>query len=300
MKNLEAFYQGKKVLVTGGAGFIGSHVVERLVELGSQVTVLDNFSTGTLNNLRSVLSRVTIRYADVSSAYSVFKATANQDVVFHFAAFISVPQSLQQPSVCNRVNTEGTKNVLDGCVQNNVKTMIFSSSAAVYGNKNGYCSEGDVPQPLSPYAKSKLDGETMCAEYAQKNGLNVVSLRYFNVYGDRQNPHGSYAAVVAKFKQLLLEGKPLTVYGDGKQTRDFVHVSNIVQANLQLAMFDQLKGDVFNIGSGKSITLLELIDQLKQELAIEKSAVVFDVPREGDIVQSQASCSKYFTAVAGL
>lgn len=298
MKHLESFYRGKRVLVTGGAGFIGSHLVERLVELGAHVTVLDNFSTGNLNNLRSVFSNLTILYTDVSSSYNALKATLNKDIVFHLAAFISVPQSIQQPALCNKINTQGTKNILDGCVQNKVPMVVYSSSSAVYGNKNNSCSEHDQPQPLTPYAKSKLAAEKLCADYALEHNLKTASLRYFNVYGDRQNPQGPYASVVAKFKQLLKEGKPLTIYGDGNQTRDFVHVSDVVEANLQIGALDQAQGEVFNIGSGKSITLFQLIEQLKQELAIDKSSVVFHAPRDGDILHSQANCSKYMRVIA--
>ncbi len=297
MKHLETFYRGKKVLVTGGAGFIGSHLVERLVQLGAQVTVLDNFSTGKLSNLRSVFSYLTILYADVSSAYNALKATLNKDIVFHLAAFISVPQSVQQPVLCNKINVDGTNNILEGCLQNKVPTVIYSSSSAVYGNRNKNCSELDVVEPLTPYAKSKLAAEALCLDYAKKYNVKTACLRYFNVYGDRQSPHGDYASVVAKFRKLLQEGKPLTIHGDGKQTRDFINVADVVEANLQIAALDQLQGDIFNIGSGKSMTLFGLIDQLKQELAIDKSSVVFDAPREGDILHSQANCSKYMNMV---
>lgn len=293
MKLLESFYRGKRVLVTGGAGFIGSHLVEQLVKLGAHVTVLDNLSTGNLNNLKSVFGYVSVICADIATQYSVLKATMHKDIVFHLASFISVAQSIQKPVICNAINVQGTRNVLEGCVQNNVATLVHASSSAVYGNKSNNCSEQDELDPLTPYAHSKVEAERLCFDYARQFGLKAASLRYFNVYGERQNPTGPYASVVAKFRRLLREGKPLPVYGDGMQTRDFVEVSKIVEANLRIATLDTLQGDVFNIGSGKSMTIFELIEQLKRELSIKESSVVFSAPRDGDILYSQANCTKY-------
>ena len=293
MKSLEAFYKGKNVLVTGGAGFIGSHLVEALIKFGARVTILDNFSTGSLNNLTSVLTLINLFYADISSPYSCLKATKNKDMVFHLAAFISVPGSISNPDLCYTINTQGTKNLLEACKEYEVKTFMLSSSAAVYGNKNESCIETDAPNPQSPYAQSKIDGERLCKEYAEKESFNTACLRYFNVYGERQNPNGEYAAAAAKFKQNLLSKQPLTIYGDGKQTRDFIHVSKIVEANLKIAMMENLKGDIFNIGSGKSIDLFQLIEQLEQELNVKKTDITFQGSRKGDILHSQANCEKY-------
>lgn len=300
MKQLESLYKNKQVLVTGGAGFIGSHLVEKLVELGARVSVLDNFSTGNLNNLRSVLAHITLIYADVVHLHSVLKATANKDFVFHLAAFVSVAQSINQSDLCWKINVEGTRNVLEGCYQNNVKTLVFSSSSAVYGNQNSHCHETDTPQPMSPYAKSKYAGEKLCKEYAAKYSFNTTCLRYFNVYGNRQNPQGVYAAVVAQFKNNLLTQKPLTIYGDGTQTRDFINVDEVVQANIRLALLKKSVGEVFNIGSGKSMNLFELIANLEQELKIQKTNIDFKPSRENDIMHSQANCEKYQKLVAGL
>jgi UDP-glucose 4-epimerase len=292
MESLKKFYDQKRVLVTGGAGFIGSHIVEKLVSLGAKVTILDNFSTGLLSNIQSVVHAVNIFHADVRSAHSCLRATANQDIVFHLAAFISVPESITNPDLCYNINIDGTKNMLEACIKNNVKTFVLSSSSAVYGNKEGICAETDQLDPQSPYGISKQKGESLCKEYA-KSGLNTVILRYFNVYGERQNPNGQYAAVVAKFTDLLKAGKPLTIFGDGKQTRDFVHVSNVANANIIIAAKERISGEIFNIGTGTSINLLDLIEKLEQELNTKKTDLLFQPARKGDIVNSQANCQKY-------
>ncbi len=289
----ESFYQGKNVLVTGGAGFIGSHLVERLIELGARVTVFDNFCSGNLNHLSSVITQVNLFYADITTPYSCLKATVNKDIVFHLAAFVSVARSITNPEICSKINIEGTKNILEGCKTNRVPTLIFSSSAAVYGAKNDICDEQDTLNPLSPYAQSKAEGELLCKKYAEEGAVSTASLRYFNVYGDRQDPNGEYAAAVAKFKHNILNKKPIAIYGDGKQTRDFIHVSKAVEANLNIGMMNSLKGEAINIGSGKSINLLELIKQLETELNIKSTEVTFHPARKGDIMHSQANCQKY-------
>jgi nucleoside-diphosphate-sugar epimerase len=292
MKQFAEFYKNKKVLVTGGAGFIGSHIVEELVKNEAKVTILDNLSSGTLNNLRNVFPQINIIYGDVSNPFTCLHATMNTDVVFHLAALVSVPISTQNPKICYQINIDGTKNLLEACKKNKVQTFALSSSAAVYGNRNDVCHEKDTPNPQSPYAESKLEGEKLCKQYSEKFDLNTVSLRYFNVYGDRQNPNGDYAAVVAKFKHNLKNKKPIIIFGDGKQTRDFIHVSKVVQANLKLAM-QNIKGEIFNIASGKSINLFELIELLEKETNIEKTEILFQATRPGDIQISKANCKKY-------
>ena len=289
----QTFYAGKKVLVTGGAGFIGSHLVEELVKLKAKVTVLDNMHSGNINNLKNVFSHINLIYGDVTDPFTAQSATKQQDIVFHLAALISVAYSTQHPEICYKINVGGTQNVLEGCRKNNVATFVFSSSAAVYGNKTEICKETDEPNPLSPYAISKLKSEQLCKQYAQEHGINTVSLRYFNVYGQRQDPNGEYAAVVAKFTHNLKNKLPIIIFGDGKQTRDFIHVSRVVDANLNIAMHQNLHGDIFNIASGKSINLLQLIKQLEDEIQIKKKDVVFQDQRPGDIKTSLASCTKY-------
>lgn len=292
MEHLKNFYQDKKVLVTGGAGFIGSHLVEKLVSLGAEVTILDNFSSGNIANLKNVLTQVNMIYSDVSQPHACLKATQNKSLVFHTAALVSVPQSISFPEICHKINVEGTRNILEGCHQNNVQTLVFSSSCAVYGNKTGPCTEEDNLMPLSPYAQSKLDGETLCKEYAQDHGINAISLRYFNVYGDRQKINGDYAAVVAKFRHNLEINAPLTVFGSGTQTRDFIHVSEVVDANIKIAMQSDVAGNIFNVASGQSISILELIKKLETEVGKKAVEITFQPARSGDIVYSQANCKK--------
>jgi UDP-glucose 4-epimerase len=295
MNSLQSFYTKKRVLVTGGAGFIGSHLVEKLVSLGAHVTVMDNFASGNLSNLKSVVGSINLLYADVRSPYSCLKATTTQDIVFHLAAFISVPESIMFPEVCKSVNTTGTANMLEAARRNNVKTFILSSSSAVYGSKEGSCSEADALDPLTPYAESKCEAEALCKEFAIKHNLNVASLRYFNVYGQRQNAHGTYAAVIAKFKDQLLKNEPLTIYGDGSQTRDFVEIEKITQANLLIGSASELNGDVFNVGSGQSLSLLKLVNKLEHELSVNNKGLVFQPARQDDITHAQADCTKLAT-----
>ena len=189
MEHVKQFYKNKQVLVTGGAGFIGSHIVEALVEAQAHVTILDNFSSGSISNLKSVVGNITVLYSDIRSMHSCLKATENKSVVFHCAAFISVPLSIQDPNYCYAINIDGTKNILEASKQNGIESFVLSSSAAVYGNREGLCNENDTPNPLSPYAISKLKNEQLCSQIAQQSHMNIASLRYFNVYGPRQNPH---------------------------------------------------------------------------------------------------------------
>jgi len=293
MRQLKDLYKGKKILVTGGGGFIGSHLVEKLIECEAKVTVLDNLSTGTLNNLQKVITQINLIYGDIRAFYTCLKATKNIDFVFHLAAFISVPCSIKNPMICNQINVEGTKNLLKASQQNNVKTFILSSSAAVYGNKNDACQEDHQPNPQSPYAASKLEGEKLCQEFSLKYDINTACLRYFNVYGERQNAQSQYASVVAKFKENLLKEKPLVIFGDGKQSRDFIHVSKVVEANIKIGMQKKLSGEIFNIATGKSISLLNLIDRLEKETSTKKTKILYKEAQPGDILTSKANCSKY-------
>ena len=293
MEHSKNFYKDKKILVTGGAGFIGSHLVEKLVALEAKVTILDNFSTGKLAHLHKVLPYITVLFSDIRAPFSCYKATMNQDIVFHLASFVSVPESIKNPTLCNTINIEGTKNILEACRKNNIKTVIYASSSAVYGDRNDICKEDDIPSPKSPYASSKLQAEELCKKYAREYCMNIACLRYFNVYGERQNPQGSYAAVVAKFSDYLLNQKPLTIFGDGLQTRDFIPVDQVVHANINIALLNGLQGEVFNVGSGQSMNLFELIKKLELELKTKPTEITFLPARQGDVLHSKASCEKY-------
>lgn len=292
--NIEKFYLNKRVLITGGAGFIGSHLAEKLIELQAKVTILDNLSTGKLNNLDSIKNQINFIQGDIRSAKICDLATKNQDLILHQAAFVSAAESCEKPYECYEINVHGTLNVLDAACKNKVEKLLFASSAAVYGNANQTCHEELICEPESPYGASKLTGEKYCQIISQNGKLQTLSLRYFNVWGNRQDPNGSYSAAIAKFKQNLQANLPITIYGDGLQTRDFIHVSEIVDANLTLAMLDKdnLNGQAVNIATGQSQTLLGMLEKLKANYPNYQEEIKFMPARPGDIKYSQANNQK--------
>ena len=286
-------YKDMPVLVTGGCGFIGSHIAEKLVQCGARVTILDDLSTGNLENSAAIKEKVTLIEGSITDPKMCLLATEGQKIIFHLAARTSVPESLQDPIGYHETNVNGTLNLLQAARTNNVERFVLSSSAAVYGNKEGICNEQDPCNPLSPYALSKQLDELYCALYAKVYHLQTVCLRYFNVYGKRQNPR--YGSAVASFTHAMQKNKPITIFGDGLQTRDFVPVETIVEANLTLALLDKksMQGDIFNIATGKSISLLTLLDQLKKEYPAYAEEIRFQPARAGDILHSTAMCKKY-------
>jgi nucleoside-diphosphate-sugar epimerase len=296
---MQSYYKDKQVLVTGGAGFIGSHIVESLVSYGAQVTVLDNLSTGNIENIAHLLDKIMFVHGSITDSRTCLDASRNKSHIFHLAAFISVPQSIENPKLCHEINVTGTFNLLEAAHLNNVQRFVFSSSSAVYGTADGPCSETTPCNPTSPYGFSKLIGEYLCKQYAQNFGLETVCLRYFNVFGQRQNPNGAYAAVVAKFKDLMQHHKPITIFGDGLQTRDFIPVQQVAYTNLLLGMLPAhtVSGELFNVASGTSITLLELLNTLKIEFPNYTLAPNFAPERPGDIRHSTAVCTKLQTLV---
>lgn len=292
------YYRNLPVLVTGGAGFIGSHLVERLIALGARVTVMDNLSTGTMKNLQTIANSVSFIHASITDFAACVQATQNAHVIFHLAAAVSVPASVEHPDHCYHTNVGGTLNLLEAAARNGVERLVFSSSSAVYGHTDTPCSEDMACHPQSPYGVSKLVAEQACRAYAHR--ISTVCLRYFNVYGERQNPHGEYAAVVAKFKSLIARNQPITIFGDGLQTRDFISIDNVVDANLSCGMLahQHMNGDAFNIANGTSMTLLELVDQLKRETPTYREPLLFQPARAGDIRFSAANCTKYQTLLS--
>ncbi|MGC8877750.1 MAG: SDR family oxidoreductase [Anaerolineae bacterium] len=274
-------------LITGGAGFIGSHLVEELVHHRQYVRVLDNFSSGRRENLAHLAAYVEIIEGDIRDIATVRQAMEGVDYVLHQAALASVPYSVADPLTTDQVNVRGTLNVLLAARDAHVRRVVFASSCAVYGDSPALPKHEQMPpEPLSPYAASKLAGEGYCRAFHQVYGLPTVVLRYFNVFGPRQNPHSQYAAVIPKFINSALSGCALTVFGDGQQSRDFVYVANVVMANLLACQADEAVGQVINVASGQHYSLLELIEHLKNLLDGKALQVEHLPPQPGDIRHS--------------
>ena len=279
-------------LVTGGAGFIGSHIVQKLAAMGERVRVLDNLSFGKEENLRGLEDKVELLRGDLLDQGMVRKAIEGVEVVFHQAALRSVPFSVENPSLVNRVNVEGTVNVLVAARDAGVKRVVYASSSSVYGsNIELPKSEQQLPSPISPYAVSKLAGEYYCRVFSELYGLETVSLRYFNVYGPRQDPASQYAAVVPRFIHWALQGKPLEVHGDGLQSRDFTYIDNVVSANLLAARCREGIGKPFNVGQGDAHSLLDLIGLIRKILGMELQ-LLHATSRAGDVRHTLADISQ--------
>jgi nucleoside-diphosphate-sugar epimerase len=280
-----------RTLVTGGAGFIGSHIVEELLQRGHSVRILDNFSTGTRNNVEVFQGNVEILEGDLRDVETVKGAVRDVEQVFHLAAFISVPQSMSDPETCFEVNVGGTVNLLEAARRAGTRKVVLSSSTAVYGDTDVFPTTEETPlHPLSPYAVSKQVNELYARLYTHILGMPVIVLRYYNVYGPRQRPDSDYAAVIPIFVRQLTAGKPITIFGDGKQSRDFIFVKDVVRANL-LAADSDMAGEPYNICTGHQTTLLDLLEELS-EITPNPPQVRFDAPRSGDIYCSVGSPEK--------
>jgi len=282
-------------LVTGGAGFIGSHIAETLLQRGDQVRVLDNFSTGKRANLKH-LNGVELIEGDIRHADLVRAAVRGADYVIHHAALVSVTQSMAEPATCHAVNVTGTLNILEAAREFNVRRVVLASSCAVYGDNSDLpLRETSQVRPMSPYAASKLMGEIYCQTFQRAYRTPTVCLRYFNIYGPRQDPNGDYAAVIPKFAQRLKSGKAPLIYGDGRQTRDFVHVSDVARVNLLACENEAMVGHVFNVATGHGVSLLELADTLNRTLRTSIQPT-FDAPRAGDITHSRGDAERLVVA----
>lgn len=279
-------------LVTGGAGFIGSHLVEQLRQHNHRVRVLDNLSTGNSANLQSVLDEIEFVEGDIRDEATTVRAVQNVEVIFHCAAVVSVPQSMDNPREAEEINTIGTLNLLQAAKNASAKRLVLSSTCAIYGDDPTLPKvETMVHHPKSPYAISKLAAEMYCQLFNQADWLETVILRYFNVYGPRQDPSSAYSGVISIFMDRLRQNLSLTIYGDGEQTRDFVYVKDVVQANLLAAQTSNVAGQVFNIGTGQAVSINKLAQTIAQRFAWE------DVPqheaaRSGDVVHSYADIQK--------
>lgn len=252
-----------RCLVTGGCGFIGSHIVRGLLDAGHRVRVLDNLSTGKRENLDEVLDRIELIEGDINDAIAVKEAISGVERVFHQAALASVQMSLEKPLDTNHACVTGTLNMLHHSMQAKVKRFVYAASSAAYGDQpTSSKRESDLPSPLSPYAVAKLAGEYYCQAYFHSFGMETVGLRYFNVYGPRQDPDSPYSAVIPLFVSRILSGEKPSIYGDGLQSRDFTYVSNVVHGNLLASERPNIGGRVFNIADGGQTTLLQLLKLL--------------------------------------
>ena len=280
-----------RYLVTGGAGFIGSHIVHELVKQGSYVRILDNFSSGKICNLKGCEKKIDLIKGDICSKATCIKTTKNIDFVLHQAALRSVPRSMKEPHEYNRVNIVGTLNMLEASRQNKVKRFIFASSSSVYGEVRSFPEkESFIPGPISPYALTKLTGEYYCKIFSLYYGLPAVVLRYFNVFGPRQALDDNYAVVIPKFIHCLLNNQRPPIFGTGKQSRDFTFVRNIVQANLLALRAHKVKYGVFNIAGGKDTSVLDLARLLNKILG--KNIAPKLLPRRtGDVFRTLADIS---------
>lgn len=276
----------KTCLVTGGAGFIGSTLVRALLERGDTVRVLDNFSTGKHENLAPVASEIELFKGDIRDSERLEQALRGVDYVFHLAAFVSVPLSMEEPQTCFDINVQGTVNVLDAAQKAGVKRVVLSSSAAVYGDtvQMPLTEESDVTS-LSPYAASKRTNEIYADLYTRAFGLDTVALRYFNVYGPRQSPTSAYAAAVPIFIHRLQAGERPIIYGDGCQSRDFVFVEDVARANILAAEAENAPGRVFNICTGDEISVIKLVETLRKIIP-NGPEPKFASERPGDVYRS--------------
>ena len=280
-----------KILVTGGAGFIGSNLVDALLSDGHAVRVLDNFSTGHRANLEHVAAGIELVEGDLRSYERVAHAVHGCEVVFHEGAMPSVPRSVQDPLTSSEINIGGTLNVLLAARDAGTRRVVFASSSSVYGDAPGFPrAETQATSPLAPYAVSKLAAEQYCRVAHRVYGLETVCLRYFNVFGRRQDPFSQYSAVIPKFIIAMRDAVAPTIYGDGTQSRDFTHVDDVVAANLLAMAVPDVGGRIFNIACGRQISLNALVDELNAILGTDIEAVRVE-PRSGDVKHSRADVS---------
>lgn len=279
---------GRRALVTGGAGFIGGHLVEGLLAAGWSVRVIDDLSTGSERNLAHARERIEFTRGDIRDADVLKRVMDGVEVVFHQAAMASVPRSVAMPLLTNSINVDGTLLVLETARQSGVRRVVYAASSSAYGDTEVLPKTESLPAtPLSPYALQKHTGEVYCRLYRELYGLETVALRYFNIFGPRQDPNSDYAAVIPSFVTAALAGRPPVIYGDGEQTRDFTYVENAVQANLRAADSQRASGRVINIAAGKRTSLNRLWQAIREIVGVDLEAH-HAAPREGDVRDSLA------------
>ncbi len=279
------------ILVTGGSGFIGSHIAERLIKEGHSVRVLDSMLTGRKENMAGL--KAEFIKGDIRDPGVIKRSLKDVECIFHEAAQVSIPRSIENPVENNGINVDATLLLLDSARKSGVKKLVFASSSAVYGNvtvKDLPLKEDRILSPLSPYAVSKLVGEHYCRVFSDIYGMATICLRYLNVYGPRQNPNSQYAAVIPKFIDSVIKGKQPVIFGDGMQTRDFVFVKDVVQANM-LSMKSNVKHGIFNVGTGKPTSVLELLEKINS-ITGKRIKPIFSEPKPGDIKHSVSDISR--------
>lgn len=281
-----------KFLVTGGAGFIGSHIVDALVRDGNKVRILDDFSSGNRENLSAVLNKVELIEGDIRDKDKVAMAVSSIDYILHQAALRSVPKSMGQPHIYNNVNITGTLNILEAARDAKVKRVVFASSSSIYGETKKLPEKEDFyPLLISPYALTKLAGEYYCRIFSACYGLETVSLRYFNVFGPKQSLENQYAVVIPKFVTCMLKNEQPPIHGNGRQTRDFTYVENVVQANIKAATAKNASGEFFNIACGEAYSVLDVVKYVNKILKKDIKPV-FTPVRAGDVKDTLADISK--------
>lgn len=282
----------KNAIVTGGAGFIGSHLVDRLVKEGWHVTVVDNLFSGFEKNIAHHKNSIRFVRGSITDKKLLDSVIQNGDTIWHFAAMNSVPRSIEQPFETNAVNTDGTLNVLIAARDKGARRIIYSGSSSAYGDSNRDIKDESLPaHPISPYGLSKFTGEEYCRLFSSIYGTETLTLRYFNVFGPRQNPTSPYSAVIPLFINALLQDKPVTIYGDGQQSRDFTYVDNVVEANFLSGSAKTIESGVYNVACGGSISLLDILETL-QKITGHHFKISYKPERSGDIKASRASIDK--------
>ncbi|TET78914.1 MAG: SDR family oxidoreductase [Candidatus Cloacimonadota bacterium] len=282
----------KRYLVTGGAGFIGSHIAEELVERGHEVRIVDNFLTGKRENIASFLDKIELIEGDIRDFSLCKRASDGVDFVLHQAALPSVPRSIEDPLMTNEINVKGTLNLLIASRDAGVKKFVFASSSSVYGDDPRLPKkEGEEEAPLSPYAISKLVGEMYCQVFSQIYSLSTVCLRYFNIFGPRQDPYSQYSAVIPNFINKMVKEESPTIFGDGEQSRDFTYVANVVEANKLAVEAEDVSGEILNIACGERTTVNSLVVEINQILKKDIKAI-YDKPCPGDVMHSYADISE--------
>lgn len=279
----------EKVLVTGGAGFIGSNLADELIDQGAKVSIIDNFATGFRENLEEITGDFEFFEGDINDDSVLLKAIEGVDIVFHQAALPSVPRSVANPEETHQACVNATFNLLCKSKDNGVRRLIYAASSSAYGDQESLPKvESMLPEPLSPYAAAKLMGEYYCQVFSSVYDLETICLRYFNVFGPRQNPSSMYSGVISRFIDALMTGKPPQIYGDGEQTRDFTYIANVINANINASQSVKGIGKVMNAANGERITLNELLEVLKKITGKAGVSAEYHDERKGDVKHSQA------------